>query len=541
MKSRIFAVFLIIPFLITSCNQAKIKYTPHEFNEEVAYHNPVIKGFFPDPSICKVEDDYYLVTSSFEFFPGVPLFHSKDLVNWEHIGNVLDRNSQLPLGNTSISGGIFAPVIRYHEGTFYMITTLMNDGLNFIVTTQDPKGPWSEPVLINQKNIDPSLFFDDDGKVYYTGTAPWSENSAPGVYQAEIDVRTGEFLTEYKHIWTGTGGRYPEGPHLYKIDGWYYLLISEGGTETGHFVTIARSESPWGPFESCPSNPILTNRNEPYSNPVQNSGHADIVQDGDGKWWMVHLAVRNVNKHHHLGRETFLLPMEWDKNGWPVINQNGVSTLDVYAVPPAPQQRNESYTGFEFMEDLGPEWNYIRNPINSNYQLDKEEGILRLTGSEYNLNDIANPTFLGIRQKDFKVELISKMMFSPVNEGEEAGITAFMTPQHYYAISMIRENGKNYIQSVMKVGLAKHIAEKQAFTGKEVWFKISSTPDIYQLYYSGDGENWIFMGENMAKLLSSETAGTFTGTYMGMFATGNGKRADAPAIFEFFDYESPGN
>jgi alpha-N-arabinofuranosidase len=402
-------------FLLGSCKSGnhKIDFTPHDFKEQQSYENPVIKGFFPDPSICKAGDDYYLVTSSFEYFPGVPIFHSRDLVNWEHIGNVLDRQSQLPLENAGISGGIWAPVIRYNDGIFYMISTLMPDGRNFIVHTKDPADSWSEPVYIDQKNIDPSLFFDDDGKVYYTGTAPWDKEGPPGVYQAEIDIETGKLQTEYRHIWSGTGGRYPEGPHLYKIGKMYYLMISEGGTETGHTVTIARADNPWGPFESCPDNPVLTNRNQEYSNPVQNSGHADFIQDNENKWWMVHLAVRNVNKHHHLGRETLLLPVEWDEKGWPVINQNGVSQLEVFAVPPGIQIQKDPYGRYEFNESFGPEWNYIRNPVSENYMMNEEEGLLVLVGNENSLDSMGSPTFIGIRQKDFNMELTSKLSFDP--------------------------------------------------------------------------------------------------------------------------------
>lgn len=538
MKTSIFRILLVIILTSSSCNTPSVEFTPHEFKDEVTYHNPVIKGFYPDPSICKTGNDFYLVTSSFEYFPGVPIFHSTDLVNWIQIGNVLDRPSQLPLENTGISEGIFAPVIRCHEGTFYMITTLMSDGQNFIVNAEDPAGPWSEPILISQKNIDPSLFFDEDGKVYYTGTAPWGIESPPGVFQAEIDVETGELLSDYRHIWTGTGGRYPEGPHLYKIGEWYYLMISEGGTETGHTVTIARSESPWGPFESCPSNPILTNRTQPYSNPVQNSGHADIIRDNDGKWWMVHLAVRNVNQHHHLGRETFLLPVDWDEQGWPVINRNGVSYLDIYAIPPAPQKSMKSYGKYDFKSLPGPEWNYIRNPLKQNYNFNTDEGLWELRGTALTLDDVANPTFIGVRQKDFNVVLTAKMKFIPGKDEEEAGITAFMTPEHYFSISMIRENGKNYIRSVMKFGLAKHVAEKQAYPGEEVYLRISSEPESYSLFYSKDGNKWIFMGKNHSKLLSSETAITFTGTYLCMFATGNGMDSESPALFEYFNYET---
>ena len=284
-----------------------------------AYRNPVIPGFHPDPSVVRVGDDFYLVTSSFEFFPGVPIFTSRDLVHWRQLGHVLTRESQLPLQKARPSGGIYAPTLRYHDGTFYMITTNVDGGGNFLVTAKDPAGPWSEPVwLPDFGGIDPSLFFDDDGTVYLTGQGSGSPGQPRGIYQTTLDVKTGKLLGPLRLVWDRTGTRYPEGPHLYKIRGRYYLMIAEGGTEYGHMVTIARSDSPWGPFEACPRNPILTHRQTENDMPVQGTGHADLVEAADGSWWMVFLAFRPVSGYwHHLGRETFLAPVTWDADGWP--------------------------------------------------------------------------------------------------------------------------------------------------------------------------------------------------------------------------------
>ena len=305
-----------------------------------SYRNPVLPGFYPDPSVVRVGEWFYLVNSSFEFFPGVPIHRSRDLVHWEPIGHVLTRDSQLPLATAYPSGGIFAPTIRYHAGTYYMVTTNVTHRGNFFVTAKDPAGPWSEPIWINMPGgIDPSLFFDDDGKVYLTSTG-----SAPGIHMAQIDVATGKLLTSPpKIVWKGTGGRYPEGPHLYKIGGRYYLMISEGGTEYGHMVTIARAGSPWGPFEACPRNPILTHRDTPLSQPIQATGHPDLFEDGKGNWWMVFLAIRPQGNYywHHLGRETFLAPVRWDAQGWPVINDGKPIALDmrVAGLPARPSAR----------------------------------------------------------------------------------------------------------------------------------------------------------------------------------------------------------
>jgi xylan 1,4-beta-xylosidase len=285
------------------------------------YNNPVIPGFYPDPSICWVGDDYYLVTSSFEYFPGVPIFHSKDLVNWRQIGHCLTTERQLPLAKAWSSGGIYAPTIRHHDGSFYMITTNVSGVGNFFVRSEQPVGPWSDPIPVAQSGIDPSLFFDDDGRVYFQSARNGDEGN--GIYQCEIDISTGSMLTESRLIWKGTGGAHPEAPHLYKINGYYYLIIAEGGTEYGHMVTIARSSDPYGPYEPCPNNPILSHRS--LSSSIHATGHADLVQAHDGSWWAVFLGIRPVSYPfgHHLGRETFLAPVTWSSDGWPVIGHGG--------------------------------------------------------------------------------------------------------------------------------------------------------------------------------------------------------------------------
>src|SRR5574344_493746 len=295
------------------------------------YKNPIIKGFHPDPSVCRVDSDYYLVTSSFEYFPGVPIYHSRDMVNWEQIGNVLSRRSQLELSKSGVSGGIYAPTIRYNDGVFYMITTNVSNKGNFFVYTTDPKGEWSEPVWLEQGGIDPSLYFED-GKCYMTS------NPDDAIWLCEIDKKSGKILSTSKKIWSGTGGRYPEAPHIFKKDGYYYLMIAEGGTEYGHKVTIARSRTVAGPYESNPANPILTHfSHQGESSPIQGLGHADFVEAYDGTWWMVFLGFRPQSYNHHLtGRETYLAPVEWKEGQWPVVNGNEPIQLDMKcATPPS--------------------------------------------------------------------------------------------------------------------------------------------------------------------------------------------------------------
>ena len=302
---------------------------------------PVIAGFYPDPSICRAGDDYYLATSSFEYFPGVPLFHSRDLIHWEQVGNILDRPSQLEPG-IGASGGIYAPTLRFHDGRFWLITTNVSQGKGqLIVTAEDPRGPWTDPVFVEDAGgIDPDLAWDLDGTCYVT----WSASA--GIMQAAVDPAAGALLEEPRRMWSGTGLAWPEAPHLYHRDGWWYLLIAEGGTERGHSVSVARSRSITGPFEGAPGNPVFTHRST--RQPVQNVGHSDLVELPDGSWAAVFLGTRpgGTTPHFHTnGRETFLAGISWS-DGWPTYDETR------YDVPPA----DHSFTDDLRAPRLHPRW-----------------------------------------------------------------------------------------------------------------------------------------------------------------------------------------
>lgn len=284
---------------------------------------PILSGFHPDPSICRVGDDYFLVTSSFEYVPGVPVFVSRDLVNWRQIGNVLERSSQLSVraGITGASGGIYAPSLRHHDGRFWMTTTSVHDvaGGHLIVHADDAAGPWSDPVrTAGLIGIDPDLSWDDEGVCRLT----WSDVVRGGISQADIDPFSGAVVSEVRQLWGGTGGAHAEGPHLVRRGRWWYLLVAEGGTGPGHTVTVARSRTPRGPFESNPANPILTHRST--SDAVQSTGHADLVELADGTWALVHLGTRprgSFPRWHTNGRETFLAGVDW-VDDWPVVDES---------------------------------------------------------------------------------------------------------------------------------------------------------------------------------------------------------------------------
>ncbi|MBD8060331.1 family 43 glycosylhydrolase [Cellulomonas sp. JH27-2] len=276
---------------------------------------PVLSGFHPDPSVCRVDDTYYLVSSSFEYAPGLPIHRSTDLVTWELVGHALDRPSQLPRAGAGYSGGIYAPTLRHHDGRFWLVTTNVSDGPgHLLVTAEDAAGPWSEPVRIHDAaGIDPDIAWDDAGTCYLT----WSD---AGIWQAVLDPTSGTLLSEPYRLWNGTGGRHPEGPHLHRLGAWWFLVIAEGGTGEGHAVSVARSASPAGPFEGAPHNPLLTSRGTAL--PVQNTGHADVVERPGGTWAALYLGVRPDGYFpgwHVLGRETYAVSLDLDDEGWPTI------------------------------------------------------------------------------------------------------------------------------------------------------------------------------------------------------------------------------
>jgi beta-xylosidase len=516
---------------------------------DASFPNPVIPGFHPDPSVVRVGSDFYLVTSSFEFFPGVPVFTSRDLVHWKQVGHVLTRESQLPLQKARPSGGIYAPTLRYHDGTFYMITTNVDGGGNFFVTAKDPAGPWSEPVWLRDfGGIDPSLFFDADGTVYLTGQGNGVPGQPRGIYQTTLDVKTGKLLQPLRLVWDRTGTRYPEGPHLYKIRGRYYLMIAEGGTEYGHMVTIARSDSPWGPFEACPRNPVLTNRQTENDVPVQGTGHADLVEAPDGTWWMVFLAFRPISGYwHHLGRETFLAPVMWDADGWPVVNGGRPAGLEVKAEGLPAHRFPEPSVRTAFDAPLGAEWNYLRNPNSSSYSLETKPGWLTLRGEAAALGAVASPTWIGRRQQHFSVRAATLVDFVPGRDGDEAGISVYMSPDHRYEMGVGCANGRRQVFVRQRIGpYLETVTAAAPLEGSEpVVLQVQATPEEYKFSYgiamSGRPQTATTpLGKAAVRYLSSEVAGGFTGVYLGLYATGNGRPASTPAHFDWFDYE-PGN
>lgn len=505
---------------------------------QVHYQNPILPGFYPDPSICRVNDDYYMVNSSFGYFPGVPIFHSKNLVNWEQIGYVLDREEQLPLAKAQVTLGIFAPTIRYHNDLFYIITTNITDKGNFYVTAKNPAGPWSNPIWIATPGIDPSLFFDDNGKVYVTSAQNWGPVKNR-IVMSEIDLSTGQLLSEPVTIWKGTGGKYPEGPHLYKKDGFYYLMIAEGGTEYGHKVTIARSKDIWGEYESNPANPILTHANSiEENNPIQGTGHTDLVQTTSGDWFMVALGFRPLDSHQILGRETFLTPVVWNTNEWPVVHKNGSLslTMEVEKLPGKVTTINYNQKDDFSETKLGFEWNYINNPIEKNYSLTERKGYLRLYGSEKSLSENPDVTFIGRRQQHFNFTATTIIDFNPKTEKEEAGITMYKDALHHYQLYIRKKGNERVLVLTYNIGKIHAIEKTIALKNGNVKLSISGTPALYEFSFSQGNDSLTTLGKVDTKYLSTETAGGFTGAYIGLYATGNKSQSTTAADFDNFSY-----
>ncbi len=503
------------------------------------YHNPIIPGFHPDPSICRVGDDFYLVNSTFEYFPGIPIYHSRDLVHWEQVGHCLTRNSQVTLKKGAPNCiGIYAPTIRYHEGTFYCIVTSVGGGENFYVKTDDIYGVWSDPVMLpDMKGIDPSLFFDEDGKVYYTGTDK-------SIYLWELDLVTGTPVGEKRYIWDGTGANNPEGPHIYKKNGFYYLLIAEGGTELCHMATIARSREITGPYESCPHNPVLTNRGTGL--PIKAVGHADLVEDINGNWWAVCLGIRPISYpfRHILGRETMLVPVVW-KNDWPYMGENGhlPEEVETALLPGNPEawvasgryMPGSNMTDYFDEKELHPSWNYIYNPTQKWIAL--QGNGLSLTCAAPSLSEDEEKACICRRQEhvDFAVQI--HLEFAPLADGEEAGLAIYLNNRHHYEAALTMGKGERCMIFRRQIGSLSAVERVIPYDGDRLTLRLQGDGQYDIFSYDRNG-TFMEIGRGETAYLSTEVGGCFTGNYIVLYASGNGRDSSNQARIRQFSYTS---
>lgn len=521
----------------------------------VIANNPILPGFYPDPSICAIGEDFYLVNSTFSYFPGIPIFHSKDLAHWEQIGSVMVRNSQLPLEKCEHSEGLFAPTIRYHEGIFYMICTNVSGGGNFIVKATDPAGPWSEPYYLGDEaeGIDPSLFFDEDGTCYYIGTRPNPKgvhyNGDWYIWIQELDLERMKLIGKPHYVWNGSMKQviWPEGPHLYKKDGYYYLMHAEGGTGYEHCVAICRSKSLFGPYENNPCNPIITHRHLGKEYPIQNVGHADLVQTINGEWFMVMLAVRPSNEYTTLGRETFLAKVDW-QNGWPIVNK-GVGTLtekvtiglpewkafEDNTMPKVGQSKQYDFSKQRFTEKLHHSFLMLRNPKKEFYQLDSERGVLRLYLQESTLSICESPSYLGIRQEHKNCTVLTKMIPYSLRENEVAGLAIVQSNQYHVRF----EVGKEGIQVIYCIEGKDKVVGEKAWNGKcpeEITLQIEIDNLQASFSYKNKEQEAIVAEHIELKSLSTEVAGGFVGCTVGMYASSQGIESSTYVEYKEFSY-----
>jgi xylan 1,4-beta-xylosidase len=510
------------------------------------FHNPVLAGFYPDPSMVRVGDDYYLVVSSFAYFPGVPIFHSRDLVSWTQIGNVLDRPSQLNLDSAGISRGVFAPAIRYDKGTFYMITTVVDRGGNFFVTATNPAGPWSDPVWLPELagGIDPSFFFDDDGRAYVVNNGPPPGpplyNGHRAIWMQEFDVAGKRMVGSRKLIVNGGVdlSKKPiwiEAPHIFRKDGKYYLICAEGGTADQHSEVVFRSDSVWGPYVPFTGNPILTQRHLDRNRPnaIGTAGHADFVETSTGEWWAVFLATRDyVDNVYNTGRETFLMPVRWE-NGWPIITTGDQTVPYVARRPNLPRQpaplvpTSGNFTVRDEFDGstLPPYWQVIRTPRVRTYDLTTTPGALTLYARPVGLETTGIPSFVGRRQQHQRFDASTAMRYLPARDGEKAGIIAFQNEAFYYLLSVARRAGRTVVQLEKHAGTQTDasgaiVASAPIDASQPIRLRIRGRADRYDFLYAEGGGAWKTLAADQdGRILSTAVAKGFVGTMLGLYAT----------------------
>jgi alpha-N-arabinofuranosidase len=529
------------------------------FAQSSTLTNPILAGFYPDPSILRLGTDYYLINSTFAYFPGIPVFHSKDLKNWKQIGNVISRPSQMNFLGHRMTRGLFAPAIDYHDGTYYVTCTLIDKGGNFVVTARDPAGPWSDPVWLPQvRGIDPSLFFDNNkAYIVYNSDAP---DNKP-LYSGHRTIRMHEFdpvnlkvVGEEKILVNGGVdiGKKPvwiEGPHFIKVDDWYYLYAAEGGTSVSHTEVVFRSKSAWGPFVPYEHNPILTQKDLPADrkHPVTSTGHAQFVKGPDDKTYAVFLAVRPYkDNYYNTGRETFIAPVEW-KNGWPVVDPGNTEIQYAYKVnykevkqkDARPQSGNFEYT-LTFEKELDPALLFMRTVDSSSFSLSKKSG-LTLKLKPETCMDLTNPSFIGKRQQHLYCSIETSLDFSAKSDNEKAGLMIFQDEKHFYYLCKSNDRGQDVLQLFKSDTESKTMTlitqVSLAASPEKVMLRIHAEGENYSFQYALKPGDWALLKDKVdASFLSTEVAGGFIGCVFGLYATSSGKSSSNSVSYSYLKY-----
>lgn len=516
-----------------------------EASPENAIRNPILPGFYSDPSIVRVGGDYYLINSSFAYFPGIPLFHSRDLVHWRQLGHVLDRPSQLDLDGHAIRRGIFAPTISHHDGLFYVVVTVVDTFGNFFVTAEDPAGPWSDPIRLPEVDgIDPSFFFDDDGRAWLVNNGPPPEN-APlyeghrAIWLQEFDVAEQRLIGPRRIIVNGGVDLaekpiWIEGPHLFKRDGWYYLSCAEGGTSVGHHQVVFRTRSLDEPFEPWEGNPILDQRGQPEDRPflVTSVGHADLFDTPQGDWYAVFLGCRPFEDgFYNLGRETFLLPVDWTDDGWPVILPKGeavpewIPAPSLKTVPEGAGARAVTADPEVWRDDfdavqMRPEWVFVRTPREAWWRLDGR-GTLAMIPRPATMDDLSQqPSFLGRRQQHQRF-VAETAVTIPEKMGSEAGLMALHDERHHFFVAVRRGSDGPEVFVRRTDGEATEVAKKSLPSEcANAKLRIEGGPGFYRLAYAlpGGDEAWETLSEEDGRILTVAHSWGFTGAMIGLHA-----------------------
>ncbi len=525
-----------------------------------AIQNPILRGFNPDPSILRVGEDYYIATSTFEWFPGVQIHHSRDLVNWRLLTHPLTRRSQLAMRGDGDSGGIWAPCLTYSDGVYYLIytdvkafsmTAAFKDTHNYLVTATDIMGPWSEPTYLNSSGFDPSLFHDADGRKWFLNML-WDhrqgKNQFGGILLQEFNPVTRKLTGTVENIFRGTPLMVTEGPHVYQRDGWYYLLTAEGGTGYEHAATIARSRRLNGPYEVHPQNPLLTAWGRPQLE-LQKAGHASLVETQTGEWYMAHLCGRPLEPGEergfcNLGRETALQRITWGNDGWPRVIGGGNAPLTSVPAPklsPHPWPAEPPRDDFEAPE-LGVDWQTLREPADPSWlSLTERPGFLRLRGLE-SPNSLHRQSLVGRRLQTFRAEATTCLEFEPEHFQQMAGLSAYYDSRHWVYLRVSRDEtlGKTLNLLVCDRNMPSEPLEREVSIDgwARVYLRVRFDRSTFQFSYSSDGETWLEIGPKFeSHRLSDDYCNglAFTGTFITLSAqdlAGTRHHAD----FDFFEY-----